>query len=369
MKILHLFPGIPTPPNSGGNLRVFHILKHLSRFHDVTVAGLYKDKKMASFREAFPELKGKMHFIKHKPERWRRLRQARAYVSNHSYWYLGSRLKKLEQQVQQLLNQHDFDIFQAEYASMGLCNYETDAIRILDAHNVEYDNFRRMSTLKWSKLRKNFYQREYEKCFREEMKAFKQQDALFVTSPRDEALIAKDAPHIPQFVIPNGVDTTYFHSKGTGPEPFSIVFTGVMHYVPNFEGMIYFLDKIFPLIKKKIPQTKVWIVGNAPPPRLMEYQSNDVTITGFVEDVRPYIDRASIFVVPLRMGSGTRLKVMEALSMQIPVVSTSIGCEGIEVIDSEHLMIRDEPESFAKAVIELFSNKKLRQNLLIMAMA
>jgi glycosyltransferase involved in cell wall biosynthesis len=364
MKILHVFPGVPAPPTSGGNLRVFHILKHLSQHHDVTVAGFYGGGDMNYFKESFPQLKGKMHFVERKPETWRRLRQGLSYVSNHSYWYHQARSKELEQHIQRLLNQHNFDILQVEYATMGLCDYETDAIRIIDAHNVEYDNFRRMSTLKWSKLRKSFYRREYEKCFREEMNAFSQQDALFVTSGRDQSLIAKDMPNLPQFVIPNGVDTSYFQSRGIRPDPFSIVFTGVMHYVPNFEGMIYFLDEIFPIIKKKIPQAKVQVVGNAPPARLKAYQSDDINITGFVDDVRPYIDESSVFVVPLRMGSGTRLKVMEALSMQIPVVSTSIGCEGIEVEDGEHLMIRDKPEQFAEAVIELFANKNLQQKFI-----
>jgi glycosyltransferase involved in cell wall biosynthesis len=361
MKILHVFPGIPAPPTSGGNLRVFHILKHLCRYHDVTAAGFRGNGDMDYFKRAFPELHGKMHFVKQKPETWRRLRQALAYFSNHSYWYRQSRSNELKQLIQNLLDRRDFDVFQIEYASMGFQDFETDALRILDAHNVEYDNFRRMSTLKWSKLRKSFYYREYKKCFTEEINAFKQQDALFVTSEPDGALIARDVPDIPRFVVPNGVDMAYFKSKEDPIEPFSIVFTGAMKYVPNFEGMIWFLDEIFPLIKKKIPEAKIWIVGTSPPPRLKAYQSDDVIITGFVDDVRPYVDKASVFVVPLRMGSGTRLKVMEALAMQKPVVSTSIGCEGIEVEDDRHLMIRDDPEEFAEAVIELFKNKKMRQ--------
>ncbi|MEX0721751.1 MAG: glycosyltransferase family 4 protein [Balneolaceae bacterium] len=364
MKILHVFPQLPTPPTSGGALRVFHILKHLSQHHDVTVAGFSENGNREYFNNSFPELEGKMHFVHRKPKNFRRLRQAYSYLTNHSYWYNWAKSAELENKIQKLLDTNSFDIFQVEFSSMGHYNLETDAVRVLDAHNVEYDNFRRMSQLQWSGLRKNFYRREYQKCFEEEIAAFKRQDALFVTSERDGQLIAKDAPDVNQFVIPNGVDTSFFKSNGAEEEPFSIVFTGAMKYVPNYDGMIFFLDEIFPTIKKSIPQAKVYIVGSNPPPILRAYKSDSVIITGFVDDVRPYVDKASVFVVPLKMGSGTRLKVLEALSMEKPVVSTSIGCEGIDVEDDEHIIIRDDPTQFAEAVIEIFDNQKLRKRLI-----
>lgn len=364
MKILHVFPQIPTPPTSGGALRVFHILKHLSLNHDVTVVGFNQNGDTELFEESFPELKGRIHFVHREPKKFRRLHQVATLFTNHSYWYNWAKSQEMEDTLQRLLEANDYDIFQVEFSSMGHYNLETDAVRVLDAHNVEYDNFRRMSKLEWSGLRKKFYQREYEKSFHEEIQAFRKHDALFVTSERDGKLIAKDVPETPQFVIPNGVDTNYFKSKNVPEEEFSIVFTGAMKYVPNYDGMIYFLDEIFPIIKKRIPQAKVYIVGSNPPPILKAYQSDSVTITGFVDDVRPYIDKASVFVVPLNMGSGTRLKVLEALSMQKPVVSTSIGCEGIDVVDGEHLLIRDDPSLFAESVIELFTNQNKRQKLI-----
>ncbi len=363
MKILHLFPYLPTPPTFGGALRVYHILKQLSKYHDVTVAGYNEHGDMELFKEEFPELEGKMHFISRKHVKYRRLMQAYSYLTSHSYWYNWAQSNKFESQLNNLLAKEDFDIVQAEFASMGHFELETDAVRILDAHNVEYDNFRRMSKLEWSGIRKKFYKREYERSYLEEVKAFKRHDAIFVTSGRDGAIIKRDAPEVTQYIVPNGVDTGYFRSSGVEPEPYSIVFTGAMGYVPNYDGMLYFLKEIFPVIKRSVPQAKVYIVGSKPPPVLLKYQSNSVIITGFVDDVRPYIDQASVFIVPLKMGSGTRLKVVEALSMQKPVVSTSIGCEGIDVTDGEDIIIRDDPTAFAQAVIGLFNDRKLRQQL------
>ncbi len=363
MKILHIFPYLPTPPTFGGALRVYHILKHLSRHYEVSVAGFSEFGDMEKFRASFPELDGKMHFVNRKRVKYRTALQLYSQFTSHSYWYNWAQSPKLKSQIQSLLDKKDFDIVQAEFASMGHFDLQTDAVRVLDAHNVEYDNFRRMSTLEWSGLRKRFYQREYEKSFGEEIAAFKRQDALFVTSKRDGELIRKDVPKIPQFVIPNGVDTSYFTPGDEDEEPFSIVFTGAMSYVPNHDGMIYFLDDIFPIIKKRIPAAKVYIVGSNPPEMLLKRQSDSIIVTGFVDDVRPYVDRASVFVVPLRMGSGTRLKVVEALSMRKPVVSTSIGCEGIEVEDGEHIIIRDDPGLFAEEVIRLVQNKKISKQL------
>src|SRR5699024_877262 len=127
--------------------------------------------------------------------------------------------------------------------------------------------------------------------------------------------------------------TSFFTASEVTAEPYTMVFTGALSYVPNYDGMIYFLEEIFPIIKKVILQAKIYIVGSRPPKKLKKYQSKSVIVTGFVDDVRPYVDQASVFVVPLKMGSGTRLKVVEALSMKKPVVSTSIGSEGIEVSD------------------------------------
>lgn len=363
MKVLHIFPYLPTPANFGGAMRTYHILKHLVENHDVTVAGFSEKGDINLFRQTFPELKGKTYFLNRKRINPFRYQQLLSFFTPHSYWYLWGRSKEFQRMLNDLLKEHDFDIILTEFSSMGHFKLESNAIRVLDAHNVEYDNFRRMSSLEWSYPRKRFYRREYEKCHREEIDIFKNQDAIFTTSQRDSELIGRDVDYIPHHVIPNGVEMSYFRSMESDVEPHSIVFTGAMSYVPNHDGMIYFIESILPLIRNVIPGIKLYIVGGNPPDFLMKYQSDNIIITGFVDDVRPYIDRASVYVVPLNMGSGTRLKIAEALSMQIPIVTTSVGCEGLDVVDSKHLLIRDTPVGFAEAVIELINNGELRDKL------
>ena len=363
MKILHLFPYLPTPPTFGGALRVYHILRHLANNHDVTVAGFNELGNMKAFEETFPELQNRMYFYNpHRLQR-HRIRQIGSLFTNHSNWYRWAESDELQQILNNLFDEKEFDIVLSEFSIMGRFELQTDATNIIDAHNVEYDNYRRMSTLDWSLIRKKFYKREYEKVFAEETDIFSRQQAIFSTSQRDSDIIKRHSPQAKHFVIPNGVDTSFFQYEAVTKDPFSMVFTGAMGYVPNNDGMNFFLEKIFPLIKKQIPEAKIYIVGNNPPPMLLKYQSDDVIITGFVDDVRPYINRASVYVVPLNMGSGTRLKVVEAMSMKKPIVSTSIGCEGIDVVDNEHLMIKDEPAEFAEAVVELMKNQALCNRL------
>ena len=356
MKILHVIPYIPAPPNFGGALRIWHLLKHFSAYHDVTVAGYCELGNLEYFKKSFPSLEGKMHLLNRKKAHYHRLVQFTTLFTPHSYWYNWAQSDEFQNLLNRILAGGDFDFVVFEFSAMGHFSLQTNAVRIVDAHNVEFENFRRMSQLSWSPVRKVFYKREFEKSRKEEIEIFRKQNAIFSTSEVDAGIIKKHAPEIPNFVIPNGVETAYFQPFGSMIEPYSMVFTGSMSYVPNHDGMYWFLEEVFPKIKKRIPEAVIYIVGNNPPPMLKKLQSESVIITGFVDDVRPFIDKAQVYVVPLRMGSGTRLKILEALSMKKPIVSTSIGSEGIEVENESHLLIRDDTDAFAEAVIQLMND-------------
>lgn len=365
MKILHLFPYVPVPPTFGGALRVYHILNHLyQNYDDLYIAGFNREGELTLLKNEFPIADDHLMFEEKEKSRFSRFIQMSSIFSSHSYWYHFISSSSFQSKLDQLLEREDFDIILTEFASMGVFDLKTDAVTILDAHNVEYDNFRRMSKLKWSYLRKKFYESEFRKVKSEEIEIFNRYDAVFATSERDKNIIEGHSKETKHFVIPNGVDTKFFSkNEQVEPGPFDIVFTGAMGYLPNQDGIMYFLDEIFPLIKKEVPQSKIYVVGSRPPEMLQKYASEDVIITGFVDDVRPYIDRSSVYVVPLNMGSGTRLKVLEAMSMKIPIVSTSIGCEGIDIEDGKNILVRNEPQEFADAVIELMKNKKLANRL------
>ncbi len=200
-------------------------------------------------------------------------------------------------------------------------------------------------------FRKIFNLLEAAKFKREELKCLGRADLVMVTSERDERLLKSLIPGLPTVVVTNGVDTDYFKRPQTERARHTAVFVGATHYFPNEDGVLFFIKDIFPEIRRKIPDFHFTIVGGNPPPSILEYVSDNVTVTGFVDDVRPYMWEGSVFVVPLRMGGGTRFKVVEALAAGTPVVSTSLGAEGIPVTDEREVFLADTPEDFAKAVI------------------
>lgn len=365
MKILHVLPYSPIPPTFGGAIRIYHMLTNLARHHEVTVLTFGSAEDYTNLSECFNSHLKAVHTI---PNPWtrkhRRLAQFYALWTDHSFFHLLGSSKEMQREIDQLLSENEYDIVQSEFPSMGSYRFNTDAIKILDAHNVEYDIFRRMWRTTPLSVRKLFYHREYKTNLREEIDVCLKQHAIFVTSARDKAVLDGEVPNVPKFVVPNGVDTSYFKLSAHCSEPSSLVFTGMMAYLPNYDGMLYFLDEIFPLVQKQVPEAKIYIVGNRPPKALLKRASDKVTITGFVDDVRPFVSRATVYVVPLRMGGGTRLKVLEAMAMKKPIVTTSIGCEGIDVTHGESVLIEDDPEGFARALVELLRNANLRRRLI-----
>ncbi len=271
--------------------------------------------------------------------------------------------EQMQSQIDRVLADRKFDLVQSEFPMMASFRLNTDAVKILDAHNVEYENFRQMSRSARSIVRKLHYQHESRRLYNEEINACRSQDAMFVTSINDKHTFDSVVPEIPKYVIPNGVDASYFHPSHNNPEPYSLVFTGMMGYVPNYDGILFFLDQIFPRIQQRIPDARIYVVGNRPPKELVQRSSPSVIVTGYVDDVRPYIHRASVYVVPLRLGSGTRLKILEAMAMKKPIVTTSKGCEGIQVEHGHSAFIEDQPESFAERVVQLMEDISLRQSV------
>lgn len=364
MKILHLMPFCPEPPIWGSGLRNHYLLKNLVARHTVTVVCFGPPDSEAKLREAFKTGIEDVHVLPY-PWIWkyRRLGQLYAHWKGDSFIQMVCETDEMQATLDRLLSQHKYDIVHSELSMMGAYTLRTDAIKVLDAHNVEYDIYRRLTENARTPLRRWHYNHEYQALFRHEVESLQKQDAIFVTSARDKEMFDACVPGVPKYIVPNGVDVSFFTPTDEVPEPFSLVFTGMMGYVPNYDGMFYFLDEIFPLILNEIPQAKIYIVGNKPPKALVRRARANVVITGFVADVRSYVRRSSVYVVPLRLGGGTRLKVSEAMAMQKPLVTTSIGCEGIDVKHGETALIADTPEDFSRHVIELLRNGELRRRL------
>jgi glycosyltransferase involved in cell wall biosynthesis len=181
-------------------------------------------------------------------------------------------------------------------------------------------------------------------------------DHVIAVSREDAATIRTDYEIEAVSWIETGVDTEFFRPSGTQRlEPNNLVFTGSMDWLPNQDAICYFVRDILPRVKRRVPDVTLTVVGRDPSPAVAELGRSDpaIRVTGYVEDVRPHIERAAGYIVPLRIGGGTRLKIYEALAMEKPVVSTSLGAEGLPVRDNVELLIADSPESFADAVVRV----------------
>ena len=362
MKILFALPFAPLPVDFGGAIRTFHLLRQVALHHKVTVLcyGNLEDKRR--LQEALP-LQG-VHMLPHLwKHRYRRLGQLYACFSRHSFFQQSVTGPAYERALNALLADGGFEVLHTEFSHLGPFRLQTKALKVLDAHNVEWDNFRRMHEVSAPGLRKLHYWAEYKKQRIDELKTCRAHDGIVATCERDLALFAQHLPHMRGAVVPNGVDLEYFRPSQAKAKPFHFVFTGHMAYVPNHDGVLWFLDNIWPRIVQKRPEARFAIVGKNPPPFLLARQSQSVRVTGAVADVRPHMEEASVYVVPLRMGGGTRLKIAEAMAMKKPLVTTRIGCEGMALRHEKTALLEDSPEGFASACLRLAENAALQKQL------
>jgi glycosyltransferase involved in cell wall biosynthesis len=188
-------------------------------------------------------------------------------------------------------------------------------------------------------------------------------DRCITVSNIDKNILLKFNPKLLVDVVPNGVDTHFYQPLPEEEGIPSLLFIGKMNYQPCVDAAIYFCEEILPLIRKRIDNVEVWLVGREPDARVLKLNNTYIHVTGLVESVIPYYKRSIVTVVPLRSGGGTRLKILESMALNRPVVSTTIGCEGLDVVDGDHILIADEPNKFAEKVIQLIENKTLREHI------
>jgi glycosyltransferase involved in cell wall biosynthesis len=237
---------------------------------------------------------------------------------------------------------------------------------VLFQHNVEAMIWKRHYEVQPNALKKAYLKNQWLKTLDYERKVSDRFDLVIAVSKEDADTFRKDYGIENVIDVPTGVDIDYFRPQRDGRvKPNSLVFTGSMDWLPNEDAMQYFTKEILPLVRKRIPDVVITIVGRNPYPSLLESSQRDrgVIVTGRVDDVRPYLDSSAVFVVPLRIGGGTRLKIYEAMAMELPVVSTTIGAEGLPVVPGKEIVMADTPEGFAESVTELLNNREMAQEL------
>jgi glycosyltransferase involved in cell wall biosynthesis len=297
------------------------------------------------------------------PAAGKRVAQLLSMLTPVSYQRRNLHSVLMQQRLDELAARKPFDVIQVESSPLASFDFDRRAAVVLVEHDIVYELLYRMYEAEQSPIRRLYNRIEFSKVKREEIDCWRRVSACVTTSAREERIVRQFAPHTPIAVVPNAVDVDYFHPSDTEIDDTAIVMTGFMKTRPNIDGAIFFVRDILPRILAVRPNTVFHLVGRDAPAEVRRLAGPHVVIVGAVPDVRPYVHKSAVFVVPLRMGSGTRLKVLEGLAMRKPMVSTSLGCEGIDTTHREHLLIADDPAEFAAAVVELLDNKALATKL------
>jgi len=352
------------PVNTGGRIRSFHMLRELTRRHEVTLLtthGPAEDPR--ALEAALPRCevvsvpwalakRGSARFA---------LALARSWLSTLPVDLYKWRVPALGREIERRLASGAVDLVVADFLLAAPHVRRAAPPMVLFAHNVEHVIWQRLRDVERQPWRRALLALESRKMRRYEARACARARLTIAVSDADRRLLAAAAPGARVRAVPTGVDVDYFSPDGIAEVPGRLVFTGSMDWYPNEDGIVHFIDAVLPRIRRSVPAASLTVVGRNPSDRLRSAAAAaGVQVTGLVDDVRPHMAEAAVYVVPLRIGGGTRLKIFEALSMAKAVVSTAVGAEGLPLAPGRHFLQADDPAAFAEAVTSLLRNPARR---------
>ncbi len=360
MRIFMLAHRMPYPPRTGDKVRAYHIARHLSRNHELTLAFPVDESgaepALAALRQEIPDLAYTI-ISRARKRLWALLCLASGGSATMAYFDSP----ELRAKVGARLRTDRFDLIYVSSSSMA--QYVTGVWRIpilMDFVDVDSD--------KWLRYRARLpwhtgwvYQLEGRRLQQHELSAARLASCCLVATRQEKALLHSLAPWAPTTVVPNGVDLDYFRPPEAPAAGSTIIFTGAMDYFPNSDAVIHFCQRIFPEIREQVPGARFLIVGKNPTRAVRRLSAiPGVHVTGTVPDVRPFFRQAAVVVAPLQVARGIQNKVLEAMAMGLPVVATSKAHEGLDALPGQHLFVEDDPFHFAEVVTRLLRAPWLR---------
>ena len=380
MKILWLSHFAPYPPKGGASQRSYNMLKQLSKYADVSLLSLAPYSKIASFfnnyeagMEEIEHELGKycdeIRLIphgRHKRQTAKTLNALKSLVRNDPYDVVCLESKELETSLTKALAENNYDAIHLD--TIGLWPYvaNLDIPLILNHHNIESQMLqRRASKTSWPLSQ--YIRSQESKLQKLEIQAGAKA-RINVTCSRDDGQRLSEIGIDNVAEIPNGVDLSYFSRRQNYQATESgidLIFAGGLEWYPNRDAMIFFAKKVWPQLKAKPQAATMTVVGRGSIPLLNDIAATDSSfkVAGFVPDVRTYLEQASIYVCPIRDGGGTKLKVLDALGMGIPLIAHPIACEGINVRNGEHVIFAETPKQFCDAILSLSAAPELKMKL------
>jgi glycosyltransferase involved in cell wall biosynthesis len=370
MKILWVKSELLHPIDKGGRIRTYQVLRQLKKDHHITYLCL---SASTDPQESFEKASEYCHRLLTAP--WREpakgtreffLDLARNLVDPLPYVQAKYRSEIMRGHVSRLAAAGELDVVISDFLTPSQ-NVPADlpCPTVLFQHNIETVLWERLYQNQESLPRRAYFYGQYLKMRRFEGQECRRYDAVATVSTNDSDALRRLHGIHDVFDVPTGVDTDYFSPGSAARDPDELVFTGSMDWMPNEDAMLFFAEKILPLVERAAPAVKVTVVGRNPTEKVVALarENKRFSLTGWVEDVRPYIDRGAVYIVPLRVGGGTRIKIYEAMAMARAVVSTTIGAEGLPVKDGDEIVLADEPQAFADGVVRLLRDREARARI------
>jgi len=369
MRILWVKAGGLLPLDSGGRIRSYNLVRELAKAHQVTFFGFHGQEDEAAHAELNSICEQVVCFPLQLPSPksvGESFRYLAGLASREPYSIRKYYRPHVARELDALVKKGNYDVIVCDFVcAASVIPWDSPSHKVLFTHNVEATIWKRHYEVASNPVWKFIAWREWRAMERAENGHLRKADLVLAVSNADRDVFARVISPEKLRVIPTGVDIDYFAPRPAAEEENLLVFTGSMDWLPNEDGVFYFAKEILPRISQAVPAVRLIVVGRKPSRRLeaLAAENNQIQLTGWVEDVRPHVARASACVVPLRVGSGTRLKIFEAMSMGKAVISTTIGAEGLPVDSGRHLLLADRPEDFAKAAVLLLQNKSERRRL------
>lgn len=366
MKILFISYDFPFPPAGGSISRDYNLIKQMSKEHELhwinrTIRGKVKKEYKEEMQKYFKEMNIIEWDYRHTLSGL-----LKSLFSNTPYIITRFKSDEMTKIVTETISRNEFDLILCDH--IYLSQYIPDNVLgkipvIPNNEDCGFTYYNRM-TENSGIFRKVYAKSQWKKMLNYEIEVLKQYKVYITTSQKEKELISSYYGEGEIKVIENGVDTEFFFYKQRNNFKPNIVFTAWFKYYPNSEAAVYFAKKVFPLIKKEIPEMEFYIVGKEPPQSVKDLEKTEgIKVTGYVDDVRKYLVNADATVIPLKIGGGTRLKILEAMSMKVPVISTELGAEGLKTEDGTNILIAKSDIDFAEKVVSLCRDKNLANQL------
>ncbi|MGQ9626024.1 MAG: glycosyltransferase family 4 protein [Anaerolineae bacterium] len=366
MNVLLLTQVLPYPPDSGPKIKTYNVLKYLSQSHEVTLVSFVRGEQSADVAH----LKRYCQAIHTVPMDRGVLRDAwymaRSLLTGKPFIMARDDRTEMRKLVDRLASEVRFNVAHADQLNMAqYAARVSGAFKVFDAHNALWLLYKRLCETMRPGLRRWLLGREWRLLKDYEGRVCRDFNAVLAVSEEDKAALSEAAGcPVDARVIPIAIDT-YELALIERPNPSHILHIGTMYWPPNIDGVLWFIHEVWPLVRERRPGIQFDIVGSRPPREIIAIGRDEmgINVAGYVPDPTPYLQRAALMVVPLRAGGGMRVKILNAWAQGIPIVSTTLGCEGIEVTPGEDILVGDTPREFAAAALRLLESPELAARL------